>query len=68
MLDIELSESLARQDADTPKEEKRANHAAAEFLVPGPEWRNSSPTPDPSTQTRELRSLPKESVFILVSL
>ena len=34
MLDIELSESLARQDADTPKEERRANDAAAEFLVP----------------------------------
>jgi HTH-type transcriptional regulator/antitoxin HigA len=38
VLDVELSESLRRQDEDTPEEERRANYAAEEFLVPGKEF------------------------------
>ena len=38
VLDVELSESLSRQGEDTPEEEKRANYAAEEFLVPGKEF------------------------------
>jgi len=34
MLDVELSESLTRPDPDISNEERRANDAAAEFLVP----------------------------------
>ena len=38
VLDVELSELLSRQDEDTPEEERRANYAAEEFLVPGKEF------------------------------